>query len=88
MTPKLIPGHVPDAGRPSTRRSQGDGRVTGTKELSNFVAHFLEESSSREHSLLFFLNLSGNIQRFHCVLTEVCGGHSSAGVKCFSSLQK
>lgn len=86
-TPKLIPGHVPDAGRPSTRRSQGDGRVTGNKERGNFIACFLEESSSREHSF-FFLNLAGNIQRFHCVLTEVCGGHSSAGVKCYSSLQK
>lgn len=52
MTPKLIPGQVPNTGRPSTRRSRGNGRVTGIK--NRVISYLLEESSSREHSFFFF----------------------------------
>lgn len=57
-------------------RAQGDVRGMGEKgneELCYLVADFLEESEEGTH---IFLNLTGNIQIFHSVLTEVCSGLS------------
>lgn len=58
----------------------------GNKEPGNFVSP--GGVLLKRALVIFFLNLAGNIQHFHCVLTEMCSGHSSAGVKCYSSLQK
>lgn len=57
-------------------QAQGEAEGNGRERKERTLLLHSRFSIGGKEGARIFLHLTGNIQSFHCVLTEVCGGHS------------